>query len=289
MEILWVAFAGLTALFESLKDVWSKRSLAHTDEYLAIWALLLFTSLTLLPALWLGEVPVLGDRFGLALAASGSINVLATLLYARALKASDLSLAIPFITFTPLFLLATAAAIVGEQPTATDAIGVLLLVGGAYVLNSSARDRGYWAPLQSLLAQPGPRLMLGVAFLWSFSAAFDKMGVRNSSPVFWATSLFVTLTAAFTPIVLIKSYRQLRTFPNSALSLAPMGVFQGIAVFFQMQALALAPVTQVISVKRTSALFGVLWGYWIFKERGTRERGIGAAIMILGVAAIVLL
>lgn len=287
--MIWVAFASLTAFFESLKDVWSKRSLAHTDEYLTIWALVFFTSLTLLPALWLSEPPPLGDRFGLALFASSSINVLATLLYVRALKVSDLSLVAPFVTFTPLFLLVTAPLVVGEQPTRFDILGVLLLVAGAYTLNLKERDRGYFAPLRSLLARPGPRLMLGVAFLWSFSSTFDKMGVRNSSPIFWAASLFATLTLAFTPIVLIKSRRQLLAFPSSALSLAPMGIFQGIAVFFQMQALALTAVTHVISIKRTSALFGVLWGAWIFQERGTRERGIGATIMLLGVLAIVLL
>jgi len=285
--MIWAILAGLTAFFESLKDVFGKRSLARADEYLVIWALVLFTCLTLLPAFFLSDRPVLGDRFGVALLGSGSINVIATLLYIRALKVSDLSLAVPFVTFTPLFLLATAPLIVGEYPTPIDAVGVLLLALGAYILNLRERERGFLAPLRALFEQPGPRLMLSVAFLWSFSASFDKMGVRNSSPIFWATSLFAFLTAAFVPIVLLRSRRHLAALPQQALALAPMGIFQGMAVFFQMQALALAPVTQVISIKRTSALFGVLWGYWIFKERGTRERAIGAAIMIAGVVAIV--
>jgi len=32
----------------------------------------------------------------------------------------------------------------------------------------------------------GSQLMLGVAFLWSFSANIDKVGVQNSSTIFWA-------------------------------------------------------------------------------------------------------
>lgn len=281
--MVWAVLAGLTAFFESLKDVWSKRSLDRTDEYVAIWVLVFFTCLTLLPAFFLSDRPTLGDRFGVALLGSSSINVVATLLYFRALKVSDLSLAVPFVTFTPLFLLATAPIIVGEYPTIYDAFGVLLLVIGAYILNLQEREKGYLAPLGALFEQPGPRLMLGVAFLWSFSSTFDKMGVQNSSPTVWATSLFATLTIAFIPIVLLRSRQHLSTLPQQVFPLAPMGIFQGLAVFFQMQALALAPVTQVIAIKRTSALFGVLWGYWIFKEGGTRERAIGAAIMIAGV------
>ena len=47
----WFIFAVLTALFESLKDVFSKRSLGEVDEYIAAWSLRVFALPFLLPAL----------------------------------------------------------------------------------------------------------------------------------------------------------------------------------------------------------------------------------------------
>jgi uncharacterized membrane protein len=45
----------------------------------------------------------------------------------------------------------------------------------------------------------------------------------------------------------------------------------------------LTQVTQVIAVKRMSALFGVLWGHLLFKEKGLRERAAGTVLMMMGV------
>ena len=55
-----------------------------------------------------------------------------------------------------------------------------------------------------------------------------------------------------------------------------------------MAAINLTLVAYVVSVKRTSAIMSVLFGYFIFKERGIKERLIGATIMIIGVLLIVL-
>ena len=50
-----------------------------------------------------------------------------------------------------------------------------------------------------------------------------------------------------------------------------------------MVALTLAPVAQVIAVKRMSALISVLFGHFFFKEKELKARLIGAAIMVSGV------
>jgi uncharacterized membrane protein len=44
--------------------------------------------------------------------------------------------------------------------------------------------------------------------------------------------------------------------------------------------------TSVISLKRTSLLFGVMYGALLFKEEKIKERLIGSVIMITGVLLI---
>jgi len=39
----WIIFSTLTALFESLKDVASKRGLQQLDEYIVAWSMIFFT------------------------------------------------------------------------------------------------------------------------------------------------------------------------------------------------------------------------------------------------------
>jgi drug/metabolite transporter (DMT)-like permease len=279
----WILFAGLTAFLESLKDVVSKRSLKTLDAYLVSWALF-----ALMLPVWVGyylfgAIPPLSAPFFQALVVGGLLNAIAVILYVRAIQISDLSLTVPIVALTPLFLLLTAPFLVGEYPTPIDVAGVLLIVTGAYVLNLQQKGTGYLAPFQSLLTEPGPRLMLIVAIIWSFTANFDKIGVINSSPNFWVVSLFSVIAIILTPVLFLRTPRPLQSLASHLPTLVLIGGLSSLTVLFQMQAIQIAPVTRVIAVKRTSTLMGVLWGYLIFGEKGIRQRVTGSLLMILGV------
>ena len=295
---MWLFFASLTALFEACKDATGKQSLKTLDEYSVLFGFMAVGVVLLCPVLWLsGGVPVLKPGFWGALLIGGGLNILAFTLYVRALKLADLSLTVPLVTLTPLFLLVTSPLIVQESPTWADGIGVVLLVMGSYVLNLktsvnnslplSLRRTGFLGPLVAMAGNPGSRLMLCVAFIWSITSNFDKIGVLNSSPLFWAFSLFCAIAAGMLPFVL----RQERGFAPLIVQwrlLTVMGGFNAIAITSQMLALTLAPVAQVIAVKRMSALLSVLFGHFFFKEKGLRERLLGAAIMVTGVVVMAL-
>lgn len=305
---MWFFFASLTALFEACKDATGKQSLKTLDEYAVLFSFSSVGVVLMLPLLWVAGVPEIQPRFWLALAVGGSLNILAFTLYVRALKLADLSLTVPLVTLTPLFLLVTSPIIVQEQPTAADAVGVVLLVVGSYVLNlksggvtESVTEKGqvkarrsFWHPLTQMMQNPGSRLMLCVAFIWSITSNFDKIGVVNSSPLLWAIALFTVIAAGMVPFVFLFSHKKdktkslkksngLQAIMKSWKLLAVTGGFNAIAITFQMLALTMAPVAQVIAVKRMSALLSVLFGHFIFGEKGLRERLAGAAIMVSGV------
>lgn len=294
--MIWLVLSILTAFFESLKDVFSKQSLKALDEYVVVLFSQAFSVLFLLPALWLTGIPSIGPDFWKALLIGGTLNVVSFTLYVKAIKLTDLSLVVPLVTLTPLFLLVTSPLIVHEWPTLADGVGVVLLVVGSYILNlqGNARSHGsmdYWAPFCAMLTNPGSRLMLLVALLWSVTSAFDKVGVQNSSPFFWCVSLFSFIASGILPIVLLRSRLSVQTFqkilPQTG-NLSRIGLAFAIAVGCQMLAVSLVPVTQVIAVKRMSALMSVLWGHYLFGETGLRERLLGASIMVGGVVIMTL-
>ena len=288
--MLWLALASGTALCEALKDATGKQALKSLDEYSVLFG---FTSAgaLLMAALMLvtGGIPTLGPDFGLALLIGGGLNILAFTLYTKAIKVADLSLTVPLVTLTPLFLLVTSPIIVGEWPTRLDAIGVLLLIVGSYMLNLKASEGFTLAPLQALMTNPGSRMMLGVAFLWSITSNFDKVGTLNSSSLFWGMSLFSTIAVGMVPLVIQRAWHQgkglaMRELHSQAPIVILAGVFNAIGISLQFVALTMAPVAQVVAVKRMSALISVGFGYALFGETGLRERLLGAAIMGSGVA-----
>lgn len=202
--MLWLGFAFLSAFFDSLKDVSSKRSLKHVDEYTVAWAFRLFATLFIVPAVFFTGIPSIGSRFWEAMIIGGTLNIITTVLYMKAYKNSDLSITSPITAFQPLFLLITAPIMLGEFPSASGLIGVLLIVFGSYMLNIREKQSGYLAPFRALFKEKGPRMMMAVAFIWSITSNFDKIGVQNSSPVFWAFAQSLFLAIGLLPLVLYK-------------------------------------------------------------------------------------
>ncbi|NEQ53333.1 MAG: EamA family transporter, partial [Leptolyngbya sp. SIO3F4] len=107
--MLWLLLSSGTALCEALKDATGKQALKSLDEYLVLFG---FTStgavFMALMMLITEGIPTLGPDFGLAILIGGSLNILAFTLYTRAIKIADLSLTVPLVTLTPLFLLVTS-------------------------------------------------------------------------------------------------------------------------------------------------------------------------------------
>ncbi len=286
--MIYLGFAFLTALFESLKDLTGKLGLGHFNEYFISWALGAISMPMLLPLLFFIEIPELNRAFYLSLFAGGGLNAISLLLYMRAIRISELSVTIPMITFTPLFLLVTSPFMVGEYPSAMGVIGVLLIVFGSYMLNINQRSEGFWAPFRALVKDPGPRLMLLVAFIWSFTANIDKIGVQNSSPLFWSITLTCFLAVALFPPMLIYSRQSPRQIFRQSKYLVPLGMLNALTLVTQMIAINFILVAYVISIKRGSAILSVVWGYLFFNERGLRARLIGVMIMVAGVFLITL-
>ncbi len=281
----WFFFALLAAVSESLKNLCSKQGLRAVSPQLAALA----ASATPIPLL-LGillitdSIPALGPQYVPALLIGGTLNVLALFQFMRALQASDMSLAIPFISFTPIFLLFTSPLLVAYVPNVQDVVGILCIVAGAYLLQIQSTHQGWLAPFLAIVSQPGPRRMLSVALIYSITSNLDKVGVQNSSPLFWSLSITSVMTVGF---LLLLALLPRPTFPTSHTNILKIliliGLFQGVGLIFHNMALSLGPVPSVIAIKRSSILFAVLWGIMFLREQHGKERLTGAALMVLGI------
>ncbi|MCK5332414.1 EamA family transporter [Candidatus Parcubacteria bacterium] len=286
--MLWMIFAFLTAISNSFKGVYGKKSSKTVDVYVVSWFLRFFGVVFLLPFFYFFEIPTLGDDYWMALLIGGSLNAITTVLFIKALKISDISIVSPIATFTPLFLLVTSPLIVNEFPTTIGFIGVLFIILGSYFLNINEIKNGYLEPFKTLLKEKGASLMFIVAFIWSITSNIDKIGVQNSSSVFWVFSVNLFVAILIFPIFLLKVSNQKANILKNINNLIILGLLTMLTLIFQMIAITLTLVIYVIAIKRTSAIFSVFWGYYFFKEKNFKNRLFGSLIMVLGVIFIIL-
>jgi drug/metabolite transporter (DMT)-like permease len=277
----WVWLALGAALSLSLSDVLAKRALRTANPWLVAWVKFGGAAVLTAGFLVVSPWPLWWPFLGL-LAVALPFEVLAIYLYHRAISMSPLSLTVPMLAFSPVFLIFVGWVLLGERTAPLGWLGVSLITLGAYILNLRP-GLGILEPLRALWREPGARLMLAVAALYSVTASLGKMLVLLSSPTFFGAFYMLMVTLILSPIALRPGasggLREIR--PLVAIGIA---LLYGAMVIFHFQAIELAPVAYMIAVKRTSLLFAVLWGGIFFREEVTAYRAAGAVIMVAGVA-----
>lgn len=276
-----------TAISEALKDITSKYNLHHIDEYTAAFSMHLVQTLVLLPLILYSGFEVMSQRFLIALLVSSILQLGVILLYFKAIKRSELSVTVPLITLTPLFMLLTSPIIIGEFPSALGVVGILLIVAGTYISNLSEDPKKIFAPFVSLVKNQGSRYMLLVAFIWSITANIDKIGVEETSPIYWAFAKDSVILLYLIPILAIKSKKPLLQIYNRKWPLLMVGFFKSASVVTQMFAIQFILVSYVISIKRASSIFIILFAFFYMNEKKNfRNRMIGIIIILLGLVVI---
>ena len=109
--MFWITFSSLYAFFQATTDVFSKKVLKdNCDAYLVGWARWAFAVPFLLITLLFMPIPALDQTFWYNIFLLLPLGITALFLYIKALNLSPISLAIPFLSFTPVFLILTSHA-----------------------------------------------------------------------------------------------------------------------------------------------------------------------------------
>ncbi len=289
MTYTWVFLALISAFTLATSDALTKRALANSNEYLVAWFRLLF-SIPLLLLLWVFiPVPKLDVEFYKAFALALPLEIIAMVFYIKALRISPLSLTLPFLALTPLFLILISYLIIGEKVSFRGGIGIIFLTAGSYIMNLHEMRRGIFEPFRAITKEKGSVLMIGVALIYSITSSLGKMAIEHSSPLFFGITYFIAVTIIFAPIALWMGRPELKCFVSEKQfkGLLFPGLFYAVMIASHMIAISLTKVAYMISVKRTSLIIGVIYGYLLFREKNIRERISGALLMFIGFIMIV--
>ena len=285
--MIWVIFSITAGFFDSVYYSVLKK-LSDIDTYSKMALLNLMT----LPFLAFGflffKIPKVPAMFYLVTLSNIVIFFLAQVLMIKSLQMSNLSVSIPMLSFSPAFLLFTSYLMLNEFPALAGLMGVLLVVAGSYILNAGEIKKGYMEPIKSIFKNKGVFYMLIVAFLFSISANLGKMGIKLSNPAFYMFMFYFIYSLLLLVIFFNKIKSNLNSMGNNIWYFALGGFSIGASELLAGAALTSSIVPYIISLKRTSILFSVLIGIFIFKEKNFKEAIIGSAIMFVGVLLITL-
>lgn len=215
------------------------------------------------------------------------LEITATLFYMKGVEISPLSASLPFLSFTPVFIILTGYLILGERVSPGGALGILLIILGAYLIHLPRLERGVLAPLKGVWEEKGSLFLLITAFIYGITSVLGKRGLILSDPIFFAAFYF-SLLSFTTPMVLKGLYKiSLKDFVlKKKRALLLVGGTQALMCFCHMLALSLVETAYMIALKRTSILFAVFLGWYFFKEKHFKLRFSSALIMFLGILII---
>ncbi|MDP3049393.1 MAG: DMT family transporter [Thermodesulfovibrionales bacterium] len=284
-----MVFALISAFTLATSDALTKKALKDSNEYLVAWFRFFF-SLPLLLIIWLFvPVPELDAEFYKAFAILVPLETVTIVLYIKALRLSPLSLTLPFLALTPVFLIFISYLIVGEKVSFRGGAGIFLIAVGSYTLNIREIKKGIFEPFRSIAREKGSIMMIGVAVIYSLTASFGKVAIEHSSPLFFAVTYFTALTVFFAPIAFWMGRNELGVFfrDKQFKKLVLPGIFLAVMAATHMLAMSLTKVAYMISVKRLSLIIGIMYGYFLFREENIKERFLGAVLMLIGFMLVV--
>lgn len=287
---MWFTLALLSALFQVLRNM-SMKHLGHAlDDTINVWGRFAF----LLPfmglaSLWHG-LPKLAPGFWVYVLGFGVTQTIATLSLSKALKLSDISIVTSLWKVSLLFLVIFAYLSLGETPSPTGLLGILLSIVGVYLLNVQKSSISLWAPVRELFVDPGLRYTLLAALFYAPSVVLIKLVILHSDVYFANLMGYLAASLMVLPIALRRSAHHFVHIPQHWPSFLAMGLFAALTSLCHSIAYQMTLTSYVEAVKQTEILFALVIGYLVFNEQ-TRVRTIlpgsltilaGAVLLRLG-------
>jgi drug/metabolite transporter (DMT)-like permease len=274
-----------SALLHALRDFLIKGS---SDKLVFSWLFRLVGLVLLLPAVLARGVLTVSPIGWILILATSFVHVLYTISLAHAYETGDLSLVYPIARSAPLFVLLWSTLVWREPMSGLGITGVLLIVIGAYVVQTRGLSwKKLAAPIRLALHDRSIRLAWLTALLVAAYSLIDDRGVAIVDPLLFLFSYAFLSCLLLTPIVVATRrggiLRELRSGVGLVLLAAAMST---VGYLLALYALRMEHVGYVAGVRQVSILFGVLLGWRVFREPYGPSRLAGAGLIVAGMVTI---
>lgn len=286
MEI-WILLAAAAAIISSATNLFIKDIGTKIDEYAAgfirnllilpfMWGMLLFTGFPHIdPTFWKLIVVMLPFEFFLVI------------FYQKAFKLSPVSLLVPILSLSPIFIAVVSFFLFDEKLTFYHLIALIAFVVGVYFLNLKASDKHILSPIVSLFKDKGPFYILIVAVILGVTVSLGKQAIVASSPQFFSAIYYSFVTIMLFPLYKVKSKIGINDFLKYKKPLILLGIFNPLGLFLVFSSFKTGPTAVVQAISSSSILFSVLFAGTFLKEKGIKKRIIASLFILSGTLLLV--
>ncbi len=284
----WYLIAFISAVLSAFAAISQKKVLFEMDAIDFSVLLSIFNSLfalTLIPIINFSEISAISL---VILYPKTIFGAFAFLLVMLAIKNLEISGALPLMILTPALVAFAAFFILGESLSITDIFGMGTLLFGIYLLETS-NSNSLVESIKVFSRSKYKHYLLGAIALFTISSVVDKYLLRdyNLEPITFL--FFQQLFLAFNFVIF---YLIIRRNLSQLLKKIDYKLFSWIVIialftigyrYSLLAAMKLAPVSLVLTIKRTSIFFATIIGGKLFSEHTLLRRSIATVLMLTGV------
>lgn len=283
--MIWAVMIGSTLAWATF-DVVRKRLV----ERIPVGALAFWISVAQLPGylVWafFGRSFAVGSGYFVPGLLSMGLNLLANVLFLESVRRGPISVAIPVLSFTPVFVALSSIPLLDEHLSALQWLGVCIVSLGSLFLtrepNQSLRPD---LLLLTFVRAPGVLPMMGVAVLWSLSPVLDKIALRHATV--GVHGLLIALSGALGMAIYLLGRGQAKTLvlPKGSPRLVALGGLANVAALgLQLVSISAVMVSLFEAFKRAlGVLLALAIGALFFREHISLARLGAAGSMAVGV------
>jgi drug/metabolite transporter (DMT)-like permease len=209
-----------------------------------------------------------------------------------ALRSTDLSVLGPISAYKAVLGLLLAVVLIGEVPTLSGLIGVVLIVAGSYFVIDRAPGQAHGSAFRQFTREPGVQRRFAALICSATESVFLKRALLLSSPIttFLIWTVFCFAVAAMAALLLrsgvAAEVTRLRTEWRTLLWLSATTGLMQLTTILTFGALQ---VGYSLALFQLSTLVTVYLGHRYFQERNIRRRLFGSLVMVIGAMLIAVL
>ncbi|MCB2206442.1 EamA family transporter [bacterium] len=290
--MLWFSLAFLSAALSAGAAITQKKILFSRGALDFSVRLSQLTLLLTLPVLPFISFDAVQGTAVLLLFGKTLLGALAFLSVMQAIKTHELSEALPLMVLTPGLVALTAFLALGEALDVAQIAGMLLLLGGTYLLEMRAGSSPLH-PFRVFFSSRQYFPIVAALLLFTTTSVLDRYLLTDLQmpilPMLLFQNLFLALHLSLIALIMRRSalpWRGDDTQKDLLLILLVALCTLGYR-FSQIAAVSLAPVALVLAVKRLSVFLAAMTGGKLFRETDLGRKAVAILLLLAGAALIV--
>jgi drug/metabolite transporter (DMT)-like permease len=298
----WILYSLLGAVTQAVEMAVKKKTLQVRGANNLVGALAMLSAGLLMFALYFFEertlfpTSSLGAQFWLSTIVTTLLNIVGAWFLYRAIDIAELSYLMPFMTLTSLSIMIPPIIFFGEIPTVWSIVGIVAVMLGALFIDY--RPKGLLQTVKDIeqkrVNRKAKQYFLVTALCYTFTPTTMKIAVVSGGAVFTSALVSMLMFVGFLLLICMlgERKRSVEVLTQRGRGVFILGVsIAGLAIALSQwgisNALLLAPVAYVMSVKRLMPMFAFAIGYFFFHERSNTARKLVATIVMIAGALII--